>query len=139
MLCATGVCLRNALCDIEIDRAAGRVEKSPFASGQIPIMTGLWLAPVLFGLGLAVAVCCAPHFWFWPLAYAALSVNASTWRQARPMFSYALGAAAGVTPLLAGFAIFGLSCPGWMEVSLWMLFLAWAVASRVDTDAKNVS
>lgn len=54
-LCASSVYILNDLIDIENDRAHSKKHKRPFASGSLPIVFGLTLAPLLLVASLAVA------------------------------------------------------------------------------------
>jgi len=54
-LCASGVYVVNDLLDLEADRAHPRKRDRPFASGALPIWSGLLLGPALVGAGLLSA------------------------------------------------------------------------------------
>lgn len=54
-LCASSVYLLNDLSDLEADRAHPRKSKRPFASGALPALYGLFLAPVLVLASFAIA------------------------------------------------------------------------------------
>jgi 4-hydroxybenzoate polyprenyltransferase/phosphoserine phosphatase len=60
--CASGVYVVNDLHDLEADRQHHSKRSRPFASGQVAIGTGFWLAPLL----LATAAACAS---FLPLMF----------------------------------------------------------------------
>lgn len=55
-LCASSVYLLNDLADLEADRAHPRKRKRPFASGSLPALSGLLLAPVLLTAAFALAL-----------------------------------------------------------------------------------
>jgi 4-hydroxybenzoate polyprenyltransferase/phosphoserine phosphatase len=55
-LCASSVYILNDLLDLAADRAHPRKSKRPFASGDLSILTGLALTPVLLGIAVAIAV-----------------------------------------------------------------------------------
>jgi 4-hydroxybenzoate polyprenyltransferase/phosphoglycolate phosphatase-like HAD superfamily hydrolase len=55
-LCASSVYLLNDLLDLAADRQHPQKRHRPFASGELPIKTGLLLIPVLLGLSGAISV-----------------------------------------------------------------------------------
>lgn len=55
-LCASSVYLLNDLADLEADRAHPRKCKRPFASGSLPALSGLLLAPLLLGAAFALTL-----------------------------------------------------------------------------------
>lgn len=61
-LVASSVYVLNDLVDLSADRAHPRKRQRPFASGALPLSVGLWLAPGLLILGLAVGALAGPLF-----------------------------------------------------------------------------
>jgi 4-hydroxybenzoate polyprenyltransferase/phosphoserine phosphatase len=61
-LCASSVYVLNDLLDLESDRAHARKCKRPFASGDLSIVAGLALFPLLLGAGALLAAFQAPKF-----------------------------------------------------------------------------
>lgn len=55
-LCASSVYLLNDLADLEADRAHPRKRRRPFASGSLPALSGLVLAPVLLIAAFALTL-----------------------------------------------------------------------------------
>ncbi len=55
-LCASSVYLLNDLSDLEADRAHPRKRKRPFASGSLPALHGLLLAPLLLASAFALTL-----------------------------------------------------------------------------------
>lgn len=55
-LCASSVYLLNDLADLEADRAHPRKRKRPFASGSLPALSGLALAPLLLLSAFALTI-----------------------------------------------------------------------------------
>jgi len=55
-LCASSVYLLNDLADLEADRAHPRKRNRPFASGSLPALSGLILAPLLLGAAFVLTV-----------------------------------------------------------------------------------
>jgi 4-hydroxybenzoate polyprenyltransferase len=54
-LCASGVYILNDLFDLEADRLHPEKKSRPFASGDVPVLAGLSLLPLLFLAGFAIA------------------------------------------------------------------------------------
>jgi 4-hydroxybenzoate polyprenyltransferase len=54
-LCASSVYLLNDLMDLDADRHHHSKRNRPLASGRIPLVAGLCLAPVLLGMSAAMA------------------------------------------------------------------------------------
>jgi 4-hydroxybenzoate polyprenyltransferase/phosphoglycolate phosphatase-like HAD superfamily hydrolase len=54
-LCASGVYILNDLLDLEADRLHPEKKSRPFASGDVPVLTGLSVAPLLFLAGFVIA------------------------------------------------------------------------------------
>ncbi|MFA5240823.1 MAG: UbiA family prenyltransferase [Sulfuricella sp.] len=61
-LCASSVYLLNDLSDLAADRAHPRKRKRPFASGSVPALTGLLMAPLLLGSAFAITLWMPWHF-----------------------------------------------------------------------------
>lgn len=61
-LCASSVYLLNDLSDLEADRAHPRKRNRPFASGSLPALSGLLLAPVLLIAAFVVTLWMPWHF-----------------------------------------------------------------------------
>lgn len=61
-LCASSVYVINDLLDLAADRRHKRKRNRPFASGALSVRAGVALAPVLLGLGFAIALMLPPLF-----------------------------------------------------------------------------
>jgi len=61
-LAASSVYVLNDLLDLAADRAHPRKRCRPFASGDLPLVWGLWLAPGLLAAGLAVGAAAGDRF-----------------------------------------------------------------------------
>ncbi|GAA0766874.1 UbiA family prenyltransferase [Ideonella azotifigens] len=78
-LSASGVYLLNDLFDLQADRAHPHKRQRALASGRVPLLHGLLLVPVLWGLALGLAVASASPL-PWVLAgYTLLMVAYSMW------------------------------------------------------------
>lgn len=72
-LCASSVYITNDLLDLDSDRQHPRKCKRPFASGQVPIQTGVILAPLLLLTSLLLAWQVGSEFFIWLIAYFVLT------------------------------------------------------------------
>jgi len=73
-LCASSVYLLNDMLDLPSDRAHPRKRKRPFAAGDIPLLHGLWLLPLLLISGIAVAASLPKMFILTLLSYLAITM-----------------------------------------------------------------
>lgn len=76
-LCASSVYLVNDMLDLEADRAHPRKSKRPFAAGDLSIVTGLLLAPLLLGMAGLIAAFLPPKFQLCLAAYYILTFGYS--------------------------------------------------------------
>ena len=119
-LCASSVYIANDLLDLESDRRHPRKRQRPFASGRVPIVTGVMLAPLLVLASFAIATLVDGAFLPWLVAYFVVTC-AYSWSLKRMVvvdcltlaMLYTLrvvaGAAAAVMPLsfwLLAFSVF---------------------------------
>lgn len=68
-LCASAVYIMNDLIDLESDRLHPRKRARPFASGQVPVWVGIFIAPVLLLIGLGMSSLVGGAFSSWLLFY----------------------------------------------------------------------
>lgn len=61
-LCASSVYIVNDLVDLAADRGHPTKRNRPFASGSVPLIAGLLIAPLLLVAGLGVALAVSPLF-----------------------------------------------------------------------------
>ncbi|HYM29821.1 MAG TPA: UbiA family prenyltransferase [Candidatus Cybelea sp.] len=143
-LVASAIYLINDITDIEADRQHPRKSKRPFASGDLPIITGLALAPVMFAAGLVLG-------WFsgavWVLLiYTAISLAYTVKLKEMPLIDVFALASLYTVRLFGGGEAAG------HRVSLWLLgfssflFLSLAFVKRVaelrrlgEQDAKRTT
>lgn len=117
---ASAVYVINDLLDLDHDRVHPTKYKRPFASGAVPILSGLVLAPVLMTAGLAMAWKISASFLILLLVYLLVTTLYSFWLKRIPLvdvmtlaFLYTLRVIAGgvsadvtLSPWLLGFSIF---------------------------------
>lgn len=120
-LVASGTYVWNDLLDLPADRCHREKRRRPFASGRLPLASGIAAVPVLVGGGFALAaLTLGAPFTGWLAIYALLTVAYSLWIKRVAIADvvvlsafYALrviagGAAVGITPSpwLLGFCLF---------------------------------
>ncbi len=129
-LCASSVYIANDLTDLESDRLHPRKSKRPFASGALPVWTGVIAAPLLLLLSLAIGTFVGGHF------LAALSIYflvtcAYSWGLKRLMLLDCLTLAVLYTMrIVAGAAASGLELSFWLLAFSGFLFLSLAFVKR---------
>ena len=72
-LCASSVYIANDLLDLESDRKHSRKYSRPFASGRVPVVTGVVLMPVLLTASLVIAWQVGSNFFSWLMFYFVLT------------------------------------------------------------------
>jgi 4-hydroxybenzoate polyprenyltransferase len=129
-LCASGVYLLNDLEDLEADRAHPSKRNRPFASGQLPAMAGLVMAPILVLGSVACGWLLPPMFLAYLGIYFLISVLYS-WviKKAMLLDVFAL---AGLYTLriLAGHGATGIRYSSWLLGFSMFLFLSLALLKR---------
>lgn len=78
-LCASSVYISNDLLDLESDRRHLRKRNRPFASGSVPILIGLILAPLLLIISLIIASLVNKTFLYWLIIYFLITGAYSLW------------------------------------------------------------
>lgn len=129
-LCASSVYLANDLLDLESDRLHPRKRNRPFASGVLPVWTGVVLAPVLLAVSLLLAGRVGTSFQGWLAFYFVLTCLYS-WVLKRLILIDCLTLAMLYTlRVLAGAAAVGLQLSFWLLAFSVFLFLSLAFVKR---------
>lgn len=128
--CASSVYVINDLLDLEADRQHEKKKTRPFASGALPIRTGLWLTPLMWSLSIAFA---------WPLPrgvlallgfYFALTLAYSFYLKRKMLVDvFTLALLYTIRVLLGGAAI-GVTCSPWLIGFSLFIFLSLAFSKR---------
>jgi 4-hydroxybenzoate polyprenyltransferase len=129
-LCASGVYLLNDLLDLRSDRAHPRKKSRPFASGQISLVSGLLMAPVLTAGGLALAWLVAPLFGVVLGCYYLLTVAYSIRLKRVPMLDVMVLAALYTVRIVGGAAAIGAPLSFWLLAFSMFIFLSLALLKR---------
>lgn len=102
-LCASGVYILNDLLDLEADRSHPEKKSRPFASGDVPVLTGLIVAPFLFLAGFVIAAeFCSVRFLQVMVIYAAATTFYSIYGKRVPVVDVLLLTALYLLRILGG-------------------------------------
>jgi len=129
-LCASSVYLLNDMLDLEADRRHARKRERPFASGRLPLTTGMWMTGILLGAGLGLALLLPLKFMLVLAAYYALTLAYSF--ALKKMLLVDVFALAGLytSRILAGGAATDISLSSWLILFSITIFLSLAFVKR---------
>ncbi|HUG62249.1 MAG TPA: UbiA family prenyltransferase [Methylomirabilota bacterium] len=130
-LVASAVYVVNDLVDLQSDRDHRRKRARPFASGDLPVRTGLAMAPILFCAGLAIAASVSPMLLAVLAAYVAVTSAYSAWLKRKPIVDVAALAALYTVRLVAGGVAAGVILSPWLLGFSTFLFLSLALVKRL--------
>ena len=129
--CASGIYVINDLADIDSDRSHPVKQRRPFANGEVHIATGLIMAPLLVGCGIAVSLLLPWNATVILLAYVGLSTVYTYWLKEKLLADViALAALYTIRIIMGGVAISIFVSPWLLTFSLF-LFLSLAFIKRV--------
>lgn len=130
-LCASSVYLLNDLLDLADDRHHKSKRRRPFAAGQLPLLAGMALTPLLLAAAFGLALWLLPwKFSAVLLAYYVLTLAYSLYLK-RVMAVDAITLAALYTlRLIAGAAAFEVPLTFWMLAFSMFMFLSLALVKR---------
>jgi 4-hydroxybenzoate polyprenyltransferase/phosphoserine phosphatase len=128
--CASSVYILNDLLDLEADRAHPRKRKRPFASGDLPIVTGLALFPVLLAVGVIIAVFLPPKFQLVFATYYVLTCAYSFGLKGRVIIDAMALAGLYTLRVIAGAAAVSVPLSFWLLLFSVFLFLSLAFVKR---------
>jgi 4-hydroxybenzoate polyprenyltransferase len=117
-LCASAVYVLNDMLDLDADRAHSRKSLRPFASGDLPILTGVWLVPALLIAAGFLAFLLPGAFALALAAYFLMTLAYSLWLKRIPLLDTSTLAALYTVRIIAG----GLAIS--VPVSLWLLLFS---------------
>ncbi len=129
-LCASAVYIANDLFDLDSDRRHPRKHARPFASGSVPVLRGVWLAPILLVVGFALATRVGDGFTAWLALYFVLTC-AYSWGLKRLVIVDCLVLAMLYTlRIIAGAEAAGIPLSFWLLAFAVFLFLSLAFVKR---------
>ena len=127
---ASAIYVINDLSDLAADRAHPRKRLRPFASGALPLATGLAMVPVLFLIGGVLGV--ASGAWAALALYAVLSLSYTVRLKEMPLIDVFILAALYTIRLFGGGEASGHRVSMWLLGFSSFLFLSLALVKRVS-------
>jgi len=129
--CASSTYVINDIRDLESDRAHPHKRNRPFASGRIPVRTGLLLAVVPFAIGVGIAVLMLPRVFLLLLGlYVVTSVTYSLYLKSVLMVDVVVLAGLYTIRIIAGGAAVSVVPSFWLLAFSMFLFLSLALVKR---------
>lgn len=129
-LCASGVYVLNDLLDLPADRLHPRKRLRPFAAGRLPLLHGLFAAPLLTLAGFALALLVNPMFALVLLGYYAMTLAYSLRLKRVVMVDVILLAGLYTVRIIGGAAAIGSGLSFWLLAFSMFVFLSLAMLKR---------
>lgn len=129
-LCASGVYLLNDLLDLDSDRRHPRKHKRAFASGQLSLVSGIIVAPLLTLVAFAAALALSRWFALVLLAYYLLTLSYSLKLKRVVMLDVVLLATLYTLRIIAGAVAIAVPLSFWLLAFSMFLFLSLAMLKR---------
>jgi 4-hydroxybenzoate polyprenyltransferase len=129
-LCASSVYVLNDLLDLEADRLHPRKSRRPLASGELPILHGLLLAPLLLAGAVVAASFLPPRFWLVLGTYYAVTLAYSFGLKGVALIDAIALASLYTLRIIAGAAAVGVPISFWLLLFSVLLFLSLALVKR---------
>nr|AYM53646.1 transmembrane protein [Archangium violaceum] len=131
-LCASSVYVLNDLLDLDSDRKHPTKRRRPFASGDLPVSAGLWLAPLLLGSGAAVALLLPRAFLALLATYYAVTLAYSFHLKQVMMLDVLVLAGLYTVRIFGGSLAVGVPTSSWLFSFSMFLFLSLALVKRLS-------
>ncbi|MBD3222686.1 UbiA family prenyltransferase [bacterium] len=135
-LVASSVYLTNDLLDLPADRDHATKRRRPLASGAVPILHGLLLAPVFLLAGMGMATLVSPAFLGVVLLYFVATLAYSLVLKRQPVVDVLTLAGLYTLRAIAGGAAIGITLSAWLLAFSMFLFLCLALVKR-HTELKS--
>jgi 4-hydroxybenzoate polyprenyltransferase len=129
-ICASSVYLLNDLLDLGSDRKHPRKRHRPFASGQLPLIAGIIVAPLLTLSAFALALTLGRWFVLTLFAYYALTLSYSLRLKRIVMLDVVLLAGLYTIRIIAGAAAIPTGLSFWLLAFSMFVFLSLAMLKR---------
>lgn len=129
-ICASSVYLLNDLLDVQSDRLHRSKRNRPFASGELPVRTGLVAIPVMLAIAAGIALLLPPAFGLILVGYFALTTLYSLVLKRQPIVDVLTLTAFYGVRILAGAAATGVVPSVWLLAFAGFLFLSLAFVKR---------
>nr|AYM53841.1 transmembrane protein [Archangium sp.] len=131
-LCASSVYVLNDLLDLDSDRKHPTKRRRPFASGDLPVSAGLWMAPLLLGSGAAVALLLPRAFLALMATYYAVTLAYSFYLKQVMMLDVLVLAGLYTVRIFGGSLAVGVPTSSWLFSFSMFLFLSLALVKRLS-------
>jgi 4-hydroxybenzoate polyprenyltransferase len=131
-LTAAAIYIANDLLDLEADRAHRSKSRRPFASGQLPIWTGVFCIPVLLVGAWLIALTLPTSFLAWLGAYATTALAYSLWLKRIAIVDVLVLAMLYTVRLIAGAAAISVPMSAWLLAFCMFFFLNLALVKRYE-------
>nr|AYM53728.1 transmembrane protein [Archangium gephyra] len=131
-LCASSVYVLNDLLDLDSDRKHPTKRRRPFASGDLPVSAGLWMAPLLLGSGAAMALLLPRVFLALLATYYAVTLAYSFYLKQVMMLDVLVLAGLYTVRIFGGSLAVGVPTSSWLFSFSMFLFLSLALVKRLS-------
>ncbi|WNG61344.1 UbiA family prenyltransferase [Archangium gephyra] len=131
-LCASSVYVLNDLLDLDSDRKHPTKRRRPFASGDLPVSAGLWMAPLLLGSGAVVALLLPRVFLALLATYYAVTLAYSFYLKQVMMMDVLVLAGLYTVRIFGGSLAVGVPTSSWLFSFSMFLFLSLALVKRLS-------
>jgi len=129
-LCASGVYVLNDLLDLTPDRQHKTKCRRPFAAGRLPLLHGLFAAPLLTLAGLALSLACNPGFTLVLAIYYVMTLAYSLKLKRIVMIDVVLLAGLYTVRIIGGAIALQLELSFWLLAFSMFIFLSLALLKR---------
>lgn len=129
-LCASAVYVLNDLLDLEADREHVRKRNRPFASGSIPVLHGVLIAPILLIGAIFFSVSLPRVFGAVLVFYFLLTLLYSFWLKRQVIVDVLLLAGLYTVRIVAGAAATAITPSFWLLAFSMFIFLSLAIVKR---------
>lgn len=139
-LCASSIYLLNDMLDLAADRQHPRKSKRPFASGDLPLLTGFAIMPLLLAAAFLIASVLPGEFSAVLAGYYLLTTAYSFVLKRMPNVDILCLACLYTVRIIAGGAATGVPLSFWLLLFSFFLFLSLALIKRcteLDTMLRN--
>ena len=129
-LCASAAYVLNDLLDLDADRRHPRKRLRPFAAGRLPLLAGLFAAPLLTLAAFALAATLSGAFVTTLFAYGATTLAYSLWLKRLPVVDVLVLAMLYTLRIVGGGVAIPVEVSGWLLAFSMCLFLGLALLKR---------
>lgn len=129
-LCASSVYLLNDLLDLQSDRMHPGKRKRPFAAGDLSLVQGIMVIPLLLASSLVIALLLSPSYLAVLALYYVLTLGYSTFFKRVALLDVLVLAGLYTIRIIAGGAVVGVPLSFWLLAFSMFMFLSLALVKR---------